>query len=110
MKNNTEDKYLDIGRMIGRLKAHGYDGPLALEFMWPYQVVGSDLCKSLKDAIRVLDYQIDTVQGGVDDGAVIAAALADGALYGQTALLCQVQGKALHSSRLKEQSAASRRA
>lgn len=63
VKDNTEDKYLDIGRMLGRLKAHGYDGPVTLEFMWPYQVVGCDLRKALTDAIKVLDHQMKRLQG-----------------------------------------------
>lgn len=58
VKNNTEDKYLDIPRMISMLKAVNYDGPLALEFMWPYlEDTDKDPMEEFENAVKVIVYQ-----------------------------------------------------
>ena len=59
VNDNTADQYLDISRMIDRMKAHHYDGPLAIEFMWPYMDEGKDHMEELGKAIQVLKYQME---------------------------------------------------
>lgn len=56
---NRADKYLDLGRMIDRMKAHAYDGALAIEFMWPYMDADKDHMEELGKAIQVLKYQME---------------------------------------------------
>lgn len=57
-KNNTEDVYLDIGRMRRLLEKYEYDGPVALEFMWPFLKKEEDHMEALENAIEVLKYQM----------------------------------------------------
>lgn len=56
VNNNTEDKYLDVGRMVDMLKAVGYDGALALEFMWPYMSEDKDQIEEIGKAIQVMKH------------------------------------------------------
>ncbi len=55
----TKDRYLDIERMIQRLKANNYQGALTIEFMWPYMDPSKDLLQELGNAIRLLRYQME---------------------------------------------------
>lgn len=56
---NTQDRYLDIKRMLDRLKAFDYNGPVALEFMWPYLEKGRDVKDALAGALQVMNYQLN---------------------------------------------------
>lgn len=58
VKNNTEDVYLDIGRMRGLLEKYEYEGPVALEFMWPLLKKEEDHTQALENAIEVLKYHM----------------------------------------------------
>lgn len=63
VKNNTEDKYLDIPRMISMLKSVNYDGPVALEFMWPYlKNTNKDPIEEFENAVKVIVYQCQKAQ------------------------------------------------
>lgn len=53
---DTADRYLDIPRMMALLRKHQYDGPVALEYMWPYLKEGCDATAGLRGAIRALNY------------------------------------------------------
>lgn len=61
VQGNRADRYLDIGRLLRRLAANAYDGPLAIEFMWPYMSGEKDLQQELANAIQMLKYQLDCV-------------------------------------------------
>lgn len=54
----TQDRYLDIPRLMNLFEKHHYDGPVALEFMWPYLSPQKDATEEMRRAIRVLCHQI----------------------------------------------------
>lgn len=58
IEGNTRDAYLDLERMQRLLKKYEYDGPVALEFMWPLLKAGEDSVAELENAIEVLKYQM----------------------------------------------------
>ncbi|MDR1503663.1 MAG: sugar phosphate isomerase/epimerase [Prevotella sp.] len=57
--NNRGDKFLDLERVLRQMKAHNYNGPVALEFMWPYILDNQQQYTGLKNAMQVLVYQIN---------------------------------------------------
>lgn len=59
VENNTQDRYLDIGRMLGLLRNYQYDKAVALEFMWPYMDKRRDVKEELTKALQVLNYQMN---------------------------------------------------
>lgn len=58
LDNNTRDLYVDAGRMRELFKKYGYDGPVALEFLWPALNEREDKTEALENAIEVLKYQM----------------------------------------------------
>lgn len=59
VQGDTADRYLDIPRMMKLLRKHHYDGPVALEYMWPYLSEDSDATEGLRAAVRVLCHNIN---------------------------------------------------
>lgn len=55
---DTQDRYLDISRLMNLFGKHHYDGPVALEFMWPYLSPQQDATEEMRRAIRVLCHHI----------------------------------------------------
>ncbi len=49
---------MDIPRLMNLFEKHHYDGPVALEFMWPYLSPQKDATEEMRRAIRVLCHQI----------------------------------------------------
>jgi len=58
VKNDTEDRYLDISRMIHLFAKYRYNGAVALEYMWPYLTETDDAIEGMRKAIRVLCHHI----------------------------------------------------
>ena len=52
--SDRQDKYMDVERMFAMLRDDGYDGPVALEFMWPILDDDKDFCTELAKAVRVV--------------------------------------------------------
>ena len=59
VQNDTEDRYLDVGRMVRMLREAEYDGSLALEFMWPYLPAGRDPIVEMLKAVRVVAHHCE---------------------------------------------------
>ena len=62
VKNDTEDRYLDISRMIHLFAKYRYNGAVALEYMWPYLKETDDAIEGMRKAIRVLCHHIKTYE------------------------------------------------
>jgi sugar phosphate isomerase/epimerase len=54
IERNTTDRYLDVKRVFAQLNKAGYNGPLALEFMWPYLKSDKNELAELEKAMQVL--------------------------------------------------------
>ena len=55
---NTRDLYVDVARMRKMFEQYHYDGPVALEFMWPLLDKDEDAVAELENAMEVLKYQL----------------------------------------------------
>lgn len=58
LDNNTRDPYVDINKMRELFEKYEYDGPVALEFMWPFLDEKEDKTRALENAMDVLKYQM----------------------------------------------------